>query len=82
MSGRFNFEESDTKTLERGDDIDLALQYRHWRARILAANEWLIQGGRGEQGRSLEGMQIFMISRKWDLKEDQEASMSDDRMDS
>ena len=45
----------------------------------MAASEWLIQGGRGEQGRSLEGIQACIISRKRDLKEDQEASMSADR---
>ena len=33
--------------------------------RISAASEPLIQGERGEQGRSLEG--IHIISRKWDF---------------
>ena len=46
--------------------------------RIFAASEWLIQGGRGESGRSLEGMQVCIILRKWDLKDNQEVSMSED----
>ena len=45
----------------------------------MAASERLIQGGRGESGRSLEGMQVCIILRKWDLKDNQEASMSEDR---
>ena len=48
--------------------------------RILAARDGVIHGGRGWVGVSLEGMQECMMSRKRDLKEDHEASMSDDRI--
>ena len=39
--------------------------------------ERLIQGGRGEWGRSLEGMQIFITCRKRDLKVSQDKSRSE-----
>ena len=50
--------------------------------RILEVRDRDIHGGRGGLGMSLEGIQECIISRKQDLKEDQEASMSEDRRES
>ena len=50
--------------------------------RIFEARDRDIHGGRGGLGMSLEGIQECIISRKRDLKEDQEASMLEDRRES
>ena len=50
--------------------------------RILEARDQDIHGQRGGLGMSLEGIQECIISRKRDEKEDQEASMSEDRRES
>ena len=50
--------------------------------RILEARDQHIHGQRGGLGMCLEGIQECIISRKRDEKEDQEASMSEDRRES
>ena len=47
--------------------------------RILAARDRVIHGGRGGFGTSFVGIQECIILRKCALKEDQEASMSEER---
>ena len=49
---------------------------------ILEVRDRDIHGGRGGLGMSLEGIQECIISRNQDLKEDQEASMSEARRES
>ena len=60
------------------EEVEFAWRYRRWRALILATRERESQGGRGELGTCLEGIQEWITSRKRDLKKDHEASMSED----
>ena len=68
--------------MREGEEVDFAWWYRRWRARILVTRGRVSQGGRGELGTCLEGIQEWITSRKQDLKQDHEASMSEDRRES
>ena len=50
------------------EEVEFAWRYRRWRALILATRGRESQGGRGELGTCLEGIQEWITSRKRDLK--------------